>query len=356
MENKDALIQHEYQQKYELKSTLDSIRNQEIQLLKQAEIEKQNLELEKQKQKQTYLFFGIALVLIFALVLLNVIRKIKNHKKEIEKQKEILNEQFELTDFQRKELRGQHKQITDSIDYARNLQKSVLISRKEINANFQDNFIFYQPKDVVSGDFFWTASQGDLKYLAVADCTGHGVPGAFMTLVANNLLNEIMKDIEERTPASIIQELHNRIKLKVGGAADAVVKDSLDIGLISYNVKTKEVRFAGTHFSLYKISKGELEVIKGDRANIGYNERIVLHEHSVEVNQGDMLYMHTDGYPDQKGGEDGRKFYQKPIREMMLDIHLLNLSEQETVVKTKFNDWKGNQEQIDDVCLLGVRI
>jgi len=354
-ENQKAAIQQEYKYKYEVKSTLDSIRNYEKQLVKQTEIEKQNLEIKQSKTQRYYLFAGLVGVLLFAVVLLFIIKKVKLQKKEIENQKEIVDAQYALTENQKKELSIQHKQITDSIDYARNLQKSVLISRQEVNANFNDNFIFYQPKDVVSGDFFWTASTGNLKYLAVADCTGHGVPGAFMTLVANNLLNEIIKD-HLISPISIVQELHKRIKLKVGGAANAIVKDSLDIGLISYNQDTNEVKYVGTHFSLFKVSNGALDVIKGDRANIGYNDTLEVKEHSLIVSKGDMLYLHTDGYPDQKGGELGKKFYQKPIREMLLDIHLLNLAEQGSLVKGRFNDWKADKEQIDDVCFVGVRI
>jgi len=354
-EIKKALIKQEYKFEYEKKSIADSLRNEEDSKIQELKIAKQELEIKQKKTQQNYLIGGLALIVIFSIVLWRKMQQTGKQNVKIEAQKEALESQMNIVQLQKNEIGKQHKQITDSIDYARNLQKSVLPSRLNVASVFPQNFIFFQPKDVVSGDFYWTATVGDLNFLVVADCTGHGVPGAFMTLVANNILNEIIKD-KVSTPLSIVQKLHKLIKLKVGGSEDAVVKDSLDIGLISYNRETNEVRFVGTHSGLYWVSDGTLSVIKGDRANIGYDEKIEIQEHVIQVSSGDMLYMHTDGFPDQKGGPKGKKFYQKPIRNMLLDGHSLALDKQEAIVNKKFNDWKADKEQIDDVCLVGIRI
>lgn len=355
IENEKALIQQEYRSQYERQAEADSIKHAQAQKVKQIEIERQKAEIQQKKIQQYALFAGIGLMLLFALYILKKNKEIKEQKLEIEKQKSFAVQQQQYAEQQREELHEQHKQIKDSINYAQTLQKAVLPSFEDVNRSFPQNFVFFQPKDVVSGDFFWTYAKENLRYLAVVDCTGHGVPGAFMTIVANNILNEIVQE-NFTTPKDIVSELHKRIKIRIGGHKDAKVRDSMDLALLSYDYNIQEVLFVGTHMSLYLVRNGELFKYKGSKADIGYSNELKLIQHTVQVQHNDMLYMHTDGYPDQKGGENNKKFYYQPIRKKMQEIYLLNLDEQMLIFKETFNKWKEDKDQLDDVTVVGVRI
>lgn len=252
-------------------------------------------------------------------------------------------------------LEAKNNQITDSFNYAKRIQQAVLPSNETLSAVWQDYFALLNAKDIVSGDFYWFYEKNNKKYLAVVDCTGHGVPGAFMTIIGNNLLNEILQD-NFNTPAEILQELHIRIKIRLGGSIKAKVMDSMDLGLISLDTKTYEILFTGTHTSVYLIRGRSLTEFKGSKETIGFKDSIKLKMHSIQAKPGDMIYMHTDGYPDQKGGKKNKKFYYQPIRDMLINISQKNVQSQKDIVNETFINWKGTTEQTDDVCMVGVRI
>ncbi len=252
-------------------------------------------------------------------------------------------------------LEAKNNQITDSFNYAKRIQQAVLPSDTTLSAVWQDYFALLNPKDIVSGDFYWFYEKNNKKYLAVVDCTGHGVPGAFMTIIGNNLLNEILQD-NFNTPVEILQELHIRIKIRLGGSIKAKVMDSMDLGLICLDTKTYEILFTGTHTSVYLIRGRSLTEFKGSKETIGFKDQINLKMHSFQAKPGDMLYMHTDGYPDQKGGKRNKKFYYQPIRDMLINISQQDVKVQKATVNETFQKWKGTTEQTDDVCMIGVRI
>ncbi len=354
-EIQEKLIRQEYKYNYEKQVAIDSLKHKEAQRINEVQLAKQDTELKNTRLQQYLLFGGLGIAALFLIYFIRKNKQIKEQKRQVNIQKERADSQRDLAEEQKDILTHQHREIKDSIQYAHNLQKSVLPSINDVNLNFPNSFILYKPKDVVSGDFYWTHKKGELNYLAVIDCTGHGVPGAFMTIVANNLLNEIVED-DFYTPKSIVEELHQRIKLKVGGHKDAQVRDSMDLGLFSFNKRNNEVLFIGTHTSLSIVRNSKLESIKGSKADIGYKPTIELEEHKITVCKNDMLYMHSDGFPDQKGGPRGKKFYYKPIRDKFEEISLLNLSEQEQILSRTFEGWKGELEQLDDVCVIGVRI
>ncbi|MCT4581658.1 MAG: tetratricopeptide repeat protein [Flavobacteriales bacterium] len=354
-ETKKALYNQEYKYNYEKKAAIDSIKHEKAQRIKQVKIEKQKVELLNQKNRQLLLYGGLGIALLFSIYFVRKNKEVREQKVEVEKQKEFAEEQQQIAENQKAILGKQHREITDSINYAQSLQRSVLPSKEAVYHNFPQSFVLLKPKDVVSGDFYWTYKKGDLVYLAVVDCTGHGVPGAFMTIVANNLLNEIIQGAYN-TPKEIVEELHQRIKLRVGGSPTAQVRDSMDLGLFSLNEKTQEVRFVGTHTSICQVRNAKLTQFKGSKADIGYKPNIAIEEQVFQVAINDMLYMHSDGYPDQKGGPKGKKFYYQPIRKKFEEISLLNIMEQEQIMSQTFEDWKGALEQFDDVCMIGVRI
>lgn len=252
-------------------------------------------------------------------------------------------------------LETKNNQITDSFNYAKRIQQAVLPSDQTLSSVWQEHFALLNPKDIVSGDFYWFYEKNNKKYLAVVDCTGHGVPGAFMTIIGNNLLNEILQD-NFNTPVEILQELHIRIKIRLGGSIKAKVMDSMDLGLICFDTNTKEILFTGTHTSVYLIRGRSLSEFKGSKETIGFKNQIKLKMHSFQAKSGDMIYMHTDGYPDQKGGHRNKKFYYQPIRDMLINISQENVTKQKEVIDATFQDWKGMTEQTDDVCMVGVRI
>ncbi len=348
-------IRKEYELNYAKQAAEDSIKHAEAQKVKQIEIEKQKVELKHQTNKQLLLYGGLGIALLFSIYFVKKNKEVREQKVEVEQQKELAEKQQQIAEQQKEILGKQHREIRDSINYAQSLQRSVLPSKEDVTQNFPNSFVLLKPKDVVSGDFYWTYKKDDLVYLAVVDCTGHGVPGAFMTIVANNLLNEIIQ-AEFSTPKEIVEELHQRIKLRIGGSITAQVRDSMDLGLFSYNKQTQEVRFVGTHTSIYCVRNSSLEKFKGSKTDIGYKPSLVIEEQVFKVETNDMLYMHSDGYPDQKGGPKGKKFYYQPIRNKFEEISLLNLMEQEQIMSQTFEDWKGELEQFDDVCMLGVRI
>ena len=252
-------------------------------------------------------------------------------------------------------LETKNNQITDSFNYAKRIQQAVLPSNETMSSVWKEYFAILNPKDIVSGDFYWFYKKENKKYLAVVDCTGHGVPGAFMTIIGNNLLNEILQDDFEQ-PEDILQELHTRIKIRLGGSKDAKVMDSMDLGLACYDTTKKEICFSGTHTSIYMVRGSTLTEFKGSKETIGFKDKITLKTHRFEVKNGDMLYMHTDGYPDQKGGKKNKKFYYQPIRNMFVSIAQKDMETQKQIVEKTFEEWKGNNEQTDDVCVVGVRI
>jgi PAS domain S-box-containing protein len=266
----------------------------------------------------------------------------------------VKKSEVKLTE-QKSLLQAKNSQITDSFNYAKRIQQAVLPSDQTLSAVWEEYFALLNPKDIVSGDFYWFYEKNDKKYLAVVDCTGHGVPGAFMTIIGNNLLNEILQD-DFDTPEEILQELHNRIKLRLGGSIKAKVMDSMDLGLVRFDTTSNKILFCGTHTSIYLVRGRSLTEFKGSKETIGFKDTIKLNMHTLEGQSGDMIYMHTDGYPDQKGGKKNKKFYYQPIRDMLINISRKSVEEQKDIVEQTFQDWKGKTEQTDDVCMVGVRI
>lgn len=255
-------------------------------------------------------------------------------------------------------LRLMNKDIMDSLVYAKSIQEAILPSKELIAAAFEDAFIFYEPRDIVSGDFYWFEQRGPLSVFAVVDCTGHGVPGAFMSLMGNDYLAEIITDQNITTPGRALSLLNDRIlqALKqTGKIGDS--KDGMDIALCVYNQATKELQYAGARNPLYIISGGELKEIKATKESIGGDiADKTFQNHSVQLQSGDQLYLFSDGFADQFGGTRGKKFMYKPFKILLLQNSSLPMKEQLDKLLKSFTDWKGKLDQIDDVCVLGVRV
>ncbi|MEO6302120.1 MAG: SpoIIE family protein phosphatase [Bacteroidia bacterium] len=258
-------------------------------------------------------------------------------------------------------LADQKKEITDSINYAQRIQESVLPSLKEIASTYNDGFVFFQPKDIVSGDFYWFHKINDNEFLiACADCTGHGVPGAFMSMICSNKLTEAA--LQNTDPAKILFLANNAIKnvLRQNVESDGKSKDGMEVSLIKYNIKDKKVTYAGAHRPLWIIKAGTKEFVevKPTKASVAsftdYN--FEYQQHDVILDTNDSLYMTSDGFPDQFGGVDGKKFMAKNMKSFLQDISTLPSDQQKTLVADKINNWMGPHEQVDDLLVIGLKV
>ena len=279
-------------------------------------------------------------------------------QKVIERTEEVVRQKGEL-EQQKMRIEELYKDVTDSIKYAKRLQDSILPPDSQINKLIPQSFVLFKPKDIVSGDFYWLEETGDKIHLAAVDCTGHGVPGAFMSLVGANALDIAVQGTKTNTPAEILTEL-NRITSESLNKSEgnSKVRDGMDLAMISFSKDFKEMEYSGANNPLYQLRGDELSQTKADKFAIGsfeYGEQQYTN-HKIEIQKGDLIYIFSDGYADQFGGEKGKKFMYKQFRETLLSIKDLPISEQGEILNEKIENWRGNYEQIDDILIIGVRI
>jgi serine phosphatase RsbU (regulator of sigma subunit) len=260
-----------------------------------------------------------------------------------------------------KELAEKNKDITSSIQYAKRIQEAILPSQELIFSNLKKSFILYKPKDIVSGDFYWYGEKDNLKIIAVVDCTGHGVPGAFMSMIGHNLLNQIVSEKGNFIPGVILDELHKGVQAALKqDQHHSNNNDGMDVSIITINIETKECLWAGAFRSLVLIkATGDLEKIDGDKFPIGgsqLNSERIFKTHTLHLAENDTMYLFSDGYADQFGGDKGKKFMVKKFHQDLISIQQLSMIEQRNSLEKLFNDWKGNYEQVDDVLVIGVKM
>ena len=252
-----------------------------------------------------------------------------------------------------------NREIVDSINYAERLQRAILPPNRKVKQHLKDSFVLFKPKDIVSGDFYWMEVVEDGKVLlAVVDCTGHGVPGAMLSVVGANSLNRCVKEFGLREPAAILDKLTDLI-IETFVAHDSEVRDGMDISLVSINSATREVEYAGAHNALWIVRRAtlDLEEIKATKQPIGlYDHRKEFVNHKVQLNQGDCIYLTSDGFADQFGGPKGKKLKSSAFKAMMVGFHERSMERQFEILTEEFEKWKGDMEQVDDVCVIGVRL
>ena len=254
------------------------------------------------------------------------------------------------------EIETKSKEINASITYAKRIQSAVFPEIR-LEDLFPNSFLIYKPKDVVSGDFYWWEKADNKILFAVADCTGHGVPGGFMSMLGSIFANEIFNSKKIYQPSKILDELSNLMKISLKNDKGETIKDGMDISFASLNTKTLELEWAGANNPLFIIRNNELEVIKGNRQPVGhFHQPEVFTHHSVQLQKGDKIYLFSDGFADQFGGDHNKKIGIGRFKEMLLRFTDLKMKTQQNELERFFNDWKGGEEQIDDVCVLGVEI
>jgi serine phosphatase RsbU (regulator of sigma subunit) len=326
--------------------------------------------------QRTWFIILCAFVLLVLVVLF-----VKYREKQLLKEKHVLEEKVkERTEEvvqKSAEIEQKNKDIIDSITYAKRIQDSILPSDDLFVKELNQTFVLFNPKDIVSGDFYWLYAKVNKILFAAVDCTGHGVPGAFMSIVGYNLLDKIVGEEGILEPAEILNRLNKGVEDTFKKETEKnTIKDGMDITLCAFDKTTQVLEYAGAYNPLYIVSKNKLDAfgvavepdfvenglnlfeIKADRFPIGsFSEnKQVYTNHEFKLNHGDTIYLFSDGFADQFGGPDGKKFRYKQFKQLLLAIYNKPMEEQHAILQQTFNEWKGNMEQIDDVIVIGSRL
>lgn len=271
-----------------------------------------------------------------------------------------LKEEKDIVESMKSVLEEKNKDITDSINYAKRIQEAILPAQEAILRSFPESFIYYQPKDIVSGDFYWFAETKNFFFVAAVDCTGHGIPGAFMSLIASTLLNEIVKNKNEVIPSQILQSLNNGIveSLKQNDSDDSS-RDGMDMAICRVDKKKQKLVFAGAARPFYHVRDKQLTEIKGQGYPIGGHYGLMNLKYSdseIELQKNDVFYICSDGYADQFKSDDKKKFSTRRLKTLLQDISNKEMKQQQILLQEAFENWKGDEKQIDDILLVGIRI
>jgi len=261
--------------------------------------------------------------------------------------------------LQRDEIVVQKQEITDSIQYAKRIQNAILPPKDFVSKIIPNHFILFKPRDIVSGDFYWITQKDNKVILAGIDCTGHGVPGAFMSMLGYSYLNEIANNYKITKASLILNRLRNYIKTALRQTGkEGEAKDGMDMALCVLDLETLSLQFSGAYNPFYLIRNKKLSEIKGDKMPIGIyiNEKKSFTNHEQILKKGDVFYIFSDGYTDQFGGEKGGKFKSRPFKDLLLDIHGKPMNEQKEILNTTLENWKGTNAQVDDILVMGFRI
>lgn len=373
-QNQRDLSRKEIEFEYAKKVAQDSIKNAEERKTNAAKVLARDEQLKRAATQRYALFGGLLLLIVFGIFMFSRFKITQRQKKTIEQQKHLVEEK--------------NKEILDSITYAKRLQEAILPSIDSIKKYLPESFVFYKPKDIVAGDFYYfeqSPTEENTFFIAAADCTGHGVPGALVSVVCSNALNRCVKELRITEPGKILDSTRDLV-LETFTKSSQDVKDGMDISfakisLINSNPENKvqkgrlvipkgqsladvveagkkyNVQWSGANNPFWYLRNGELIEVDATKQPIGsteYPKPFITH--SVELSKGDMLYLFTDGYADQFGGEKKKKFKYKPLKELFFEISKLPAEEQRSVLEQRFNAWRGDLEQVDDVCIIGVQL
>jgi len=314
----------------------------------QSKIEANRKDTKRQNEKVNILT-GTVLLLLFVMVgvLIFSLRKSKRISRALAHQRDLIHKS--------------KSEIDNSINYAQNIQRSILSNERKLQSLFSDSFVLFMPRDKVSGDFLWTFKKNNLIYVAVADCTGHGVPGALISIVGHFLFDAILNENVYKSPATILTELHNRMikAMNQDDPNNVYNHDGMDVGLLEVDLKKKRILYSGAHRSLLFVNEGVLKEYKGVKRSIGGTQ--LFHKNGFEdceilYEKNSMVYCYTDGFHDQMGGANGKRFKSKSVITLISDNSNLTLEDQKNSFKESFLEYKGNHEQTDDVLMVGIKL
>jgi ligand-binding sensor domain-containing protein/serine phosphatase RsbU (regulator of sigma subunit) len=300
-----------------------------------------------------FILFSVVLIVVI------VVTYIKIREQNLIKEKIILEEKVKerTAEVVQKsmEIEEKNRDITASIRYAERIQRAMLPKED----TFKETFVLFMPKDIVSGDFYWMYDNGDWQFIAVVDCTGHGVPGAFMSIIGHNSLNKVVREYGLTRPSAIVDQLNNEVMKALMQRHEKAINDGMDLALIAFNKKKFTLEFAGAYNPLYVVRKGEVFMYRGDRFPIGMttmDEKKNFTNQTVDIQPGDMIYMCSDGYADQFGSADVKKYKSGNVKKLLSQIWDLPVNEQKERLEKEILDWKGELPQIDDILFIGTKI
>jgi serine phosphatase RsbU (regulator of sigma subunit) len=369
IEEREEVIRLNHEHMYNQKLQHDSLMTSEKERAQRLQ-EQKDQEIQDHKDLVNTIIeisLAVALVLVLGIVLLGYrsykakqksAAEILFQKNEAEKQRDLASEQRDLVQHQKEQLEIINEEITDSITYAKRIQKAILPDDNHINRVLSKSFIFYRPKAIVAGDFYWVQEADNLIYFAAADCTGHGVPGAMVSVICANALSRAVDEFELRDPGQILDKTMDLLLEQLQSDTENV-KDGMDICLCCLDRANHNLMYAGANNPLYLAQDGKSEMteIKATKQGIGWNDdRIKFESHSIDVRKGDTIYSFTDGFPDQFGGPNGKKFKYKAFKQLLFNIQEKSLKEQHARISEVFDEWRGDLEQLDDVCVVVVRV
>lgn len=341
---KKEMLKQQFQFEYQAKVSADSLKVME-------ERKVMGVRFEKERTQRYALYGGLVIVLIFGSFIFNRYRITQKQKGIIELKEIETQKQKEL-------LEHKNGEILSSIEYAKRIQTAILPSSRIIKQYLDNTFILYLPKDIVAGDFYWLEKIEDLIFLAVCDCTGHGVPGAMVSVVCNNALNRAIVEFGERETGKIFNKTRELILENFTKSEDDV-KDGMDASLCSLDLKKNKMQWSGANNPLwiYRNASNSIEEIKGDKQPIGKTDMTMpFKSHEIELDKGDTVYLFSDGYADQFGGEKLKKLTKARFRDLLLSIANEPMAEQRNQLLDFHFKYKGKEEQVDDICIIGVRI
>ncbi len=297
------------------------------------------------KRQKLYILFTLLIAAASGIVAYVVFRSLKitrRQKAEIEIQKELVQEK--------------NKEILDSIAYAKRLQDAILPPLSLVTQCLPESFVLYRPKDIVAGDFYWMEQTDDTILIAAADCTGHGVPGALVSVVCSNALNRTVKEFHIEEPGKILNKVRELV-LETFEKSEGNIQDGMDISMCCINRNTKEIQWSGANNALWYIHHGEMSEVPANKQPIGkIDNPMPFSTHNLSLQKGDLLYLFTDGYADQFGGPKGKKFKYKQLQRILMENMSMSMEEQKKVLEDNLTQWKGNLEQVDDVLIIGIKL
>jgi serine phosphatase RsbU (regulator of sigma subunit) len=298
----------------------------------------------KQAHRNWY-FVAFGLVIIIAIVSIKLLLLNKKTTKKLKEQNELIEEK--------------NKSITDSINYAKRLQNAILPSSEIIAEILPEHFVLYQPKDIVSGDWYWVSHHDSKFMVAAVDCTGHGVPGALLSIVGHNAISQTVNELGITQPDKVLYSMNSIIKKILHQDKGSDIRDGMDMALCTFDKSTNTLEYCGANNPLYIISDGKLQIVKASKLTVGSLQEDIKEKpvnNVIQLKKGDCFYIFSDGYADQFGGKDNKKFKTSRMQELLISLNPRPMPEQKKLIFDSFTKWKGDYEQVDDVLVMGMRV
>ena len=298
--------------------------------------------------------FGIVIAIVASILIAILINRYKTVRSLLEEK----NHAIKMTENQNIILKQKEKDITDSLIYAQRIQEARLPSEEYFRKHFPFSFVYFKPRDIVSGDFYLIGEKKQWTYIIAADCTGHGISGALMSMIGMEILEKALIECDITEPSKILAYINESLEKTFSRekSSGSTIMDGMDVGVCAINKQKKKAIYAGALFPMYIISDNSLTQIKGNKIIIGMNpERVPYTDYEIDIKENDILYLFSDGYADQFGGVDNKKFMYRRFRYLLLNIHKFNAEDQKMILEENLENWMGDSQQVDDIMVLGFK-